>query len=108
MQVRSPSSQDNSPTMITPYQQDSYSKKNDVQLLLEEMVELAASMKNEMTTMGNQIVDFGKPYQHKPAPILGKVDVHLKKPPDNWAKKKLIKAGDKVMQIIEHVAVRRM
>ncbi|KAF7844283.1 Retrovirus-related Pol polyprotein from transposon TNT 1-94 [Senna tora] len=60
MQVHSSSSQDDSPTMITPYEQDSCPKKNDVQLLLEGMVSLEAFMKNQMTTMENRIVDFGK------------------------------------------------
>ncbi|KAF7832275.1 uncharacterized protein G2W53_014608 [Senna tora] len=42
-----------------------------------------------------------KPDQQEPDPIIEKVDVELKKPPDNLAKKKLIKAGDKVMKIVE-------
>ncbi|KAF7826818.1 uncharacterized protein G2W53_017982 [Senna tora] len=39
--------------------------------------------------------------QHELDPIPGKVDVQLKKPPNNWAKKNFIKAGDKVMKIVE-------
>ncbi|KAF7811951.1 Transposon Ty3-G Gag-Pol polyprotein [Senna tora] len=62
LKVHSPSSQDDSSTMITPYEQDSSPKKNDVQLLLEGMVDLEASMKNQMATMENRIVDFGKQY----------------------------------------------
>ncbi|KAF7821766.1 uncharacterized protein G2W53_027221 [Senna tora] len=138
--------------MITPYEQDSSPKKNDVQLLLKGMVDLKASMKNQMATMENRILDFGMQFnppnpplddlpafiehspilnssslipdceaekgsgtnvsgvqaglgaglearrksvscehvgllakldQHKPDPVLGKVNVQLKKPPDN-------------------------
>ncbi|KAF7808180.1 Transposon Ty3-G Gag-Pol polyprotein [Senna tora] len=157
LQVHSSSSQDDSPTMITPYEQDSSSNKNDVQLLLEGLVDLEASMKNQMATMENRIVDFRKQFdppsppldnlhaliehypvsnssslisdceaekgscsdvsgvqaglgigleawrksvgcehvgpvaeldQHELDPIPGKVDIQLKKPLDDWAKKK--------------------
>ncbi|KAF7833050.1 Transposon Ty3-G Gag-Pol polyprotein [Senna tora] len=123
LQVHSPSSQDDSLTMITPYEQDFSPNKNDVKILLKGMVDLEASMKNQMATMENRIVDFAKQCvqtgpgdgleagrnsvscehvgpvpkldQHESDPVPGKVDVQLKKPPDNWAKKKFIKAGDK-------------
>ncbi|KAF7811932.1 Transposon Ty3-G Gag-Pol polyprotein [Senna tora] len=211
LQVHSPSSQDDSATMITPYEQDSSPKKNDVQLLLEGMVDLQGSMKNQMATIppldnlhafiGHSPIlnssslisnceaekgscsdvssvqtgpgsgleawskveeqidhtptillsdeltepsaemensnpspsshfinpshafehlvgfastcDAGKSvscehvgpvaelYQHELDPIPWKVDVQLKKPPDNWANKKFIKVGDKVMKIVE-------
>ncbi|KAF7844091.1 uncharacterized protein G2W53_000996 [Senna tora] len=40
--------------------------------------------------------------RHEPDSIPGKVEDQLKKPPDNWTKKKVIKADDKVMKVVKN------
>ncbi|KAF7826263.1 uncharacterized protein G2W53_017427 [Senna tora] len=54
MQVCPSSSQENNSTMILPYELDSSSKNNDMQVLLKGMVDLKSSMENQIVYFGKQ------------------------------------------------------